>query len=345
MIAFAPSGALLRRRSIALSRRPIAMNTTTASPAIAADLDAARAALAGQIAVCAELADRAVLRASGEEAGEFLNKLLTNDIQTLPAGEVRLAGLCTPKGRLLGLFSLVRDPQQTADYLIILPAELSAAMLKKLSMYILRSKLKLSDATADFSLYGVVGSEQTPPGGLNAHWNRTGPELRLVLAPAAASAPAATLIGLDAWRWLEIAAGIPSVVGATQEAFVPQMLNLELAALDGVSFRKGCYPGQEIVARTHYLGKVKRRMLRARCQAGANLSLGPGTPLYAADSTDQACGALVAVAPEDGAYAVLACLQLTALEAGPVHVGSPQGPALDFLPLPYDLDGPDTRSL
>ena len=141
-------------------------------------------------------------------------------------------------------------------------------------------------------------------------------------------------MGLSAWQWLEIAAGQPRIVAATQEAFVPQMLNMELAAVDGVSFSKGCYPGQEIVARTQYLGKVKRRTYRARLAT----AVAPGIHVYAPETGDQHCGAIVSAAPSPaGGFECLVCVQRGAVEAGEVHVGALAGERLEFLPLPYEL--------
>ena len=149
-------------------------------------------------------------------------------------------------------------------------------------------------------------------------------------------------VAIETWHWLTIAAGLPHVELATQEAFVPQMLNMELLAVAGISFSKGCYPGQEIVARTQYLGKIKRRMVRVRLSASAK----PGDQVFAPESGDQPCGALVFVArsPEStGDIEALLCAQIAAIEAGSITVGAPGGPPLTLLDLPYALDGPDTR--
>jgi folate-binding protein YgfZ len=168
-------------------------------------------------------------------------------------------------------------------------------------------------------------------------------ERRFVLAldPAAAPAVWAKLavkscaVGAAAWRWLEIAAGQPRIVAGTQEAFVPQMANLEAAAVGGVSFTKGCYPGQEIVARAQYLGKVKRRMYRARLETPAV----PGTHVYAPETGDQHCGGVVTVAPSpEGGYDALVVVQASCADAGDVHVGALDGPRLDFLALPYAVN-------
>jgi len=116
--------------------------------------------------------------------------------------------------------------------------------------------------------------------------------------------------------------------------FVPQMLNYELTG--GVSFKKGCYPGQEVVARTQHLGKVKRRMYRASVPVSA---IQPGTALYAPETGAQSCGNIVfASAAETGNAECLAVVQTTCRETGEVHLGAPDGPKLDFLPLPYTVE-------
>ncbi|HWU84198.1 MAG TPA: folate-binding protein, partial [Rhodocyclaceae bacterium] len=138
--------------------------------------------------------------------------------------------------------------------------------------------------------------------------------------------------GLNAWRLRDIAAGLPRVVAATQEQFIPQMINYEVAEVGGVSFKKGCYPGQEIVARTQYLGKIKRRMYRVAVDALTTA----GTDLYAPETGAQSCGNVV-ISAQTGPHAseALVVLQASTVEAGAVHLGSPSGPALRFLSLPY----------
>ena len=302
--------------------------------------------------VVCPLVDVAVLRATGADAATFLNNLLTNDITHLPAGTVRLAGLCTPKGRLSALFHVLRDPAANDDFLLLLPAEIAAPVLKKLSMYVLRSKVKLADVTADYLPLGIAARDASALGAVSPRLcfestpiialNRsTPPALGISLLPANAAVPDDLVrVGLAAWRGLEIAAGLPRVVAATQEAFVPQMLNLELLAMNGVNFRKGCYPGQEIVARTQYLGKVKRRTYRAALAA----MVAPGDAVFGPETGDQPCGAIVSVAPSATGCDVLVCAQSAAVEAGDARVGAPDGPVLQIGTLPYALDGPDTRA-
>ena len=306
-------------------------------------------------AVVAPLGDLGLIRATGVDAAGFLHNLLTNDINGITPGGARFAGLCTAKGRLLALLLIWREGD---DFLLMLPRDILPAILKKLSMYVLRSKVKLTDATAERALIGYSVKASAPSasalGEAVANLPRFGvtaaeggQALRLddtrwllVLDAAMAGsrwqalADSARPVGLAAWQWLEIAAGQPRVVAATQEAFIPQMLNMELPAVAGVSFSKGCYPGQEIVARTQYLGKVKRRTYRARLAVAA----APGAHVYAPETGDQHCGAVVSVAPSPaGGFECLVCVQSGAVETGEVHVGSPAGERLEFLPLPYEI--------
>lgn len=320
--------------------------------AIAQELVAAR-----DTAVVAPLNDLGLIRASGVDAAGFLHNLLTNDINGITPGGARFAGLCTAKGRLLALLLIWREGD---DFLLMLPRDILPAILKKLSMYVLRSKVKLSDATAERVLIGYSAPAAVPsaptlalgdaaaglprfgvtavPGGQAIRLDDTRWLLALDAATATSRwqqlAASARPVGLAAWQWLEIAAGQPRVVAATQEAFVPQMLNMELPAVAGVSFSKGCYPGQEIVARTQYLGKVKRRTYRARLAA----AVAPGDSVYAPETGDQHCGAVVSVAPSpNGGFECLVCVQIGAAEAGDVHVGAVDGERLEFLPLPYEI--------
>jgi tRNA-modifying protein YgfZ len=314
----------------------------------------AELAAARDAAVLVPLADQGVIRATGEDAASFLHNLLTNDVQNLPADGVRFAGLCSPKGRLLATFHVWRQENQL---MLQLSVDILPAILKKLSMYILRTKVKLDDASQEVVLLGLVGPgvesvlsglglpvppprQSTPiSGGQLIALDKTRfmfaitSDAAIALWPrlAAEARPA----GLAAWRWREIAAGQPRVDARTQEAFVPQMVNMEIPAVAGVVFTKGCYPGQEIVARTQYLGKVKRRMYRARMDA----ALPPGTDVFTPEAGDQHCGALVTVAPSpDGGHECLLVVQSSGAEAGEVHVGSPSGPRLHLLSLPYGID-------
>lgn len=286
----------------------------------------------------APLADQGLIRASGEDAATFLHNLLTNDINHLAEGQARHAGLCTPKGRLIASFLIWREG---SDFLLQLSADILPGILKKLSMYVLRSKVKLADVSGERTLLGVVGGDLAPSAPMATSPCEGGTAIRLdagrcILALPAGRTPA-TLPPpgrIEDWHRAEIRAGIPRIVAATQEAFVPQMVNYEVAAVGGVSFQKGCYPGQEIVARTQYLGKVKRRMFRVRLAE----AVAPGTDVFTPEAGDQHCGAVVLCAPVADAYEALLVVQISGAEAGDIQVGTPAGQRADVLPLPYAIE-------
>lgn len=316
---------------------------------------AAEVGLARSGAAVVPLTQLGLIRARGEEAAVFLHSLFSNDVKTLTADQACWNSFNSPKGRMVANFLLWRRGE---DYLLAPAADLQPALLKKLSMYVLRAKVKLSDPSAELVLLGVAGPDAlkvlaaadlgTPP--VTMEITRAGEtqiipvtEEAVVLVAAADEAPALVdrllaaggqLAGSAAWTAATVAAGLPLVTLPTQEEFVAQMLNYEL--IGGVSFNKGCYPGQEIVARTQYLGKLKKRMYRVRLADGATPA--PGQDLYAPDLGEQSAGKLVNVVPAaGGGYEALAVLQMSSVEGGEVHLATPAGPRLEFLPLPYAL--------
>ena len=297
------------------------------------------------------LTDQGLIRASGADAASFLHNLLTNDIEHIPAGGARHAGLCTAKGRLIASFLIWREGN---DFLLQLSADILPTILKKLSMYVLRSKVKLTDLANERVLMGLTGPQAAEvvkslgaqaveamsttrfDGGTAVRLD----EQRFILSiqsdasesTIAKLSAQAKVSDLAAWHLGEISAGIPRIVAATQEAFVPQMVNYEVAAVGGVSFQKGCYPGQEIVARTQYLGKIKRRMYRAKLDT----PFPAGTDVFTSESGDQHCGAIVLSAPSPaGGHECLLVVQSSGAEAGEVHVGKPDGPRAQLLEMPY----------
>jgi len=307
--------------------------------------------------IVAPLTDIGLIRVSGEDATVFLNNLLTNDVKGLSQDLVQRNGLCSPKGRLLATFLIWHDG---ADLMMALSADLHAPILKKLSMYVLRSKVRLTDANNERILIGLSGPEAakaagdlgpTPAGLLQVTGTQEGQlmlvgEQRYLLAVEASAAETvwrklaavASPAGLAAWHWLEVREGIPVITAATQDEFVPQMINFDL--IGGVSFKKGCYPGQEIVARTHYLGKIKRRMYRAHVDTALPAA---GANLYAPETGDQSCGRVVNSAPSpQGGNDLLAVIQSTCAEAGEVHLDNPSGHRLIFQPLPYAVELTET---
>jgi len=275
-----------------------------------------------------DLSHNALLAVTGDDAAAFLQGQLTNDVAALKPGEAQWTGWCSPKGRLIASLLLAR---KSDGYLAMLPAELAPAIAKKLSMYVLRSKVKVADASADYARYGVVGAGSAEvvralggDGALLAI--PVANDVHVVLAPHGdgrleALRQSTTPAGPDAWTFALIHAGIPTVVAATQEAFVPQMANFDL--IGGVSFRKGCYTGQEIVARTQYRGILKKRMALAHVEGAAPT---PGQSVYSPVFGEQSAGTVVNAAPAPGGgYDFLVVAQIESLRQGNLRLGTPDG--------------------
>jgi len=300
------------------------------------------------------LADWGVIRAHGEDAATFLQGQLTQDVVGLAADEARLAGYCSAKGRLLATFVVWRDAQ--GDFLLACSADLLAATLKRLSMFVLRARCKLSDATAQWPLWGVagdVGLAALAALGLEAPtrpWQHTaaGDEARAIRLPdaqveglavprlllAAQAAPAALpALAESAWRWLEVMSGTARIVAATAEHFVPQMVNLEIVG--GVSFSKGCYPGQEVVARSQYRGTLKRRAYVLSADAATPLR--PAQEVFHDTDPGQPAGMVILGGEYDGRNAGLVEMKIAATDGGTLHLGAADGPRLTLGALPYEL--------
>jgi tRNA-modifying protein YgfZ len=285
-----------------------------------------------------------LIRAQGLDAVKFLQGQLTNDVASLSDSAVRLAGFCSAKGRLQASFVLWRAAPD--ELLLACSSSLLAATLKRLSMFVMRAKCQLSDATNDFSTHGLVGDAARSLMGDAAVWShRATPHGTLLRMPDVQDQPRAVLfannnftteaaITLDQWRWLDVQSGIPTIEAATADAFVPQMLNYEL--LGGVDFKKGCYPGQEVVARSQYRGTLKRRMFLFDCD-GAQAA--PGQEVFHSADADQPAGLVVNAAPTStpgaSGCAALIEVKLSALESGSLHLGSTSGALLRLAALPY----------
>ena len=312
----------------------------------AAELQAA----AGGHVLC-DLSHMSLLEVAGEDAVTFLQGQVTNDVKLLDGHTSHFAGYCNPKGRMLAMFLAFGH----FDHLHLqLPKSLAEAVTKRLRMYVLRAKVTIKDVSDEIVRFGVAGADSetalrrvfsevpqqahalvTLENGVILRLPGPVPRFQVFANGAHAKALWQTLaethtpVGKAAWDWLEIEAGIPDIYPATQEAFVPQMLNLD--ALDGISFKKGCYTGQEIVARTHYLGKVKRRTQLAHVadtlapQAGDDIHAGQG---------GEAAGKIVRSAPSPtGGHDVLVEVRLESLSESL----SWQNEVLQFRPLPYTL--------
>jgi tRNA-modifying protein YgfZ len=231
------------------------------------------------------LADLGAVRVQGADAIQFLQGQLSNDMARLTPDMALLAGLHNAQGRTIALLRLARvGPDEIVG---ILPRELAVAVAGRLAKFVLRAKAKISDASADFAIAGVEagglqGWPEATPGAVRREADGSisicagvSPLRWLALMPVAnpASDSDSSAASREHWRRLDIADGTPQVYAATSEAFVAQMLNLDVAG--GISFEKGCYTGQEVIARAHYRGKVKRRMQRFVTRASAELA--PGT--------------------------------------------------------------------
>jgi len=307
--------------------------------------------------VCVELEQLGVIEAHGPDAVPFLQTQLTNDLQHLVVGHLQLNGYCTPKGRLIAVFDCWRNSE---NVYLQLPREILPQVLKRLSMYVLRSKVKLADASADWACRAILGpgaavalghAGLSPPEVGQTHLTGTTlvarlrdspriPERFLAIVPRtdaqALHDRLRAVRGADsaAWWWSQIDAGIASIFAATQERFVPQMINLEV--LGGVSFKKGCYPGQEIVARSQYLGKLRRRMAIAHIQGETRA----GADVFAHGDAQPAGTVVMAATAPDGGMDLLFEAPVDRASAATLLANAPDGPKLDVRSLPYALFDP-----
>jgi folate-binding protein YgfZ len=280
------------------------------------------------------LADWGVIRAQGADAASFLHSQLTQDFALLDRAQARLAGFCTAKGRLLA--TLVGWRGGDDEILLALPAETLAATLKRLSMFVLRAKCKLTDASGEFAVYGLLGTSAAEPWTLVRDGDAVqvalpGSGRALRIQPADAPAPVGAPVTADDWAFAEAEAGMAWVRGATVEAFVPQMINFEV--LGGVSFKKGCYPGQEIVARSQYRGTLKRRLQVFETDTPAAV----GQEIFNSTDPEQPAGVVAGSGQRDGRTLIAAEIKLAALEGGSLHLGSAAGPTLQPRALPYEI--------
>jgi tRNA-modifying protein YgfZ len=341
------------------------VNTDAYGPGIVFGADAAGAPPSGDAAGApplsgdsiAPLPDVGLLAVTGPDAARFLHGQITNDVEHLQPGDARWGGYCSAKGRLLSTFRYWRDDEAI---LLTVSRPLAEMVGRKLSMFVLRSKCRVEDVSDAVAVFGLIGEAAAvsvaealglavptadgaastgaghlvglPPigetGVARPRWLLVVPADRAAGAWSAArrvAEPAASAW----WRRTEVLAGIPRIVPATFEQFVPQMLNFE--SVDGVNFRKGCYPGQEVVARSQYLGKLKRRMFAAH---GRGLAPEPGTDVAPVAGGDPS-GQVVMAAPDGaGGFDLLFESQVAAVEAGPLRAGEA---VLSVRELPYPL--------
>ncbi len=313
-----------------------------------------------------------VFEAKGQDALTFLQGQLTNDIVAPGIGQSRLAGYCTAQGRLLSTMVLGQAPNPDEVPLVrgFMHQDILASVLKRLSMFVLRSKVVLKQAEVE--VVGVAASNAEIPTlsealghrlpqhawetfhtstgtwiavpdrisvssdavRISRWWWTAGPEHQVACDKLVLN----WTQGLTAhWEAQDIQSGFPWIESLTQDLFIPQTLNLEL--IEGVSFTKGCYPGQEIVARSHYRGTVKKRMALGKVTAGAELALLPGSDIFEESHSDQACGRLINIATigtgTETTQWVLFETSFDAYDRQQLRVSAPHGPVIETVALPY----------
>jgi len=308
------------------------------------------------------LPEMGILAVSGKDAAKLLQGQTTCDILGLPPGQTTLGALCTPKGRAIAVFRVLRAEEKIY---LLLPTELLETVQTRLGRYVLRDDVKIEDETWNWTSFGLFGEKSTEAlqilglplltqdneaEGQDSFYTRfyairipdANTPRTLVLVDAAKSAGMCRFLdghGLgrcESSRWFleDIRAGLPSVALATAEEFVPQMLNLDLVG--GISFNKGCYTGQEIIARTHYLGSPKRRMVRLVGDGGPVPQAGDSLPTE--DPGGQSAGLVVSSAPdEEGGFELLAVLNVGLLEDPEAAFKTTDGVGLALAKLPYPL--------
>ena len=323
------------------------------------DAKAELQSLATQSVMC-DLSHEGLLLVSGEDAAAFLQGQLSNDVLALAEGDAQITSWCSPKGRMLVTPLLWKGKQ---GYFLQMPRSLQPAIQKRLQMFILRSKVTLTDLSADWVKIGVAGINSNaleanihavfgavPPRVMSSIHSDSGRVIRLSLTrfEIIASAenaieiwkkltPDVAKVGAGVWDLQAIRDGVVQVLPETQDQFVPQAANFEL--IGGVNFKKGCYPGQEIVARTQYRGILKRRLVRVHGESSELPK--PGESIYAPEFGEQAAGhiANVAFAPEGG-FDALVVAQIESIKADSLRLKSLDGVPLKVQPLPYEVTFP-----
>ena len=315
----------------------------------------------------AKLEHLGIIRVTGADAASFLQGQLTNDVVLQKLEESRLAAFCNAKGRMQASFIICKRPavdaaQTTPDIYLICSRDILAPTLKRLSMFVMRAKAKLTDVTDEFSIYGLTGNNinniakeaiNTPA---TAIFNTilkdndtfitlrpsAGQNRALCIMPSTSTHPAGEALATELWHWGEVQAGVATISLPVVEAFVPQMLNYE--SVGGVNFKKGCYPGQEVVARSQFRGTLKRRAYIVQINVSSNTDSQPivGNEVFHESDAEQPCGTVVQVAqnppnyPQTG-YSAIVSMQVSAITGGKLTLGSSNGTNITLLPLPYPL--------
>lgn len=305
-----------------------------------------------------------LIEVRGSDAAGFLHGQLSSDVQSLEPGRAQYSSYNSPKGRMLANLIVLRPPAALGEdrFLLFLSGDLVETIRRRLSMFVLRARVTLRDATGDYAICGLAGPGLAEaaraafgvvPGVFEALALPSGamlvavPDGRLLAVcpqSEAASLQAgilrhARLADTQAWRRHDIDAGVPWIVAATSDLFVAQAANWEI--LGGVNFQKGCYPGQEIVARTQYLGRLKERLFAFHAAAP---DAAPGSKLHSSAFGDQACGVVVSAAPDAlGGCALLAVVQVAAVDAADLRLDDGARTPLTLQPLPYTVPAANTQ--
>lgn len=306
-----------------------------------------------------DLSDYALGSFAGVDAEAFLHGQLSNDVKALTERRCQLGAYNTPKGRMLATMLLWRIE---GGFLAQMPGSIAESVIKRLSMFVLRSKLKVANVSDHYVRFGVGGPQaasvlqncglEVPTGdySLARPAGHAGPgqvfclpqgryelvysDVEAAIADWTRISSAAMVTSMAPWRWLAVRSGTAEIERETQDKYVPQMLNLELVG--GVSFTKGCYPGQEIVARAQYRGEIKRRMFLAHVDDETSPLL--AEEICAASSPPQVVGSVAAhAAAPGGGYDLLACLHVDLAHNADLRLGAPEGPRLQLMDLPYKL--------
>ena len=308
-----------------------------------------------QGSVLSDLSDRGIIEVSGDDAEAFLQNQLTNDIRRVSETTHQLSAWCSPKGRVIANFRVFK---RANSYYLTLPADLISSVIKKLRMYVMMSKVNIKDSSENLIHFGYAGeyAEQYLKNILNktplpVETNQTIQYGSLSILRLPGTVPRfevfgdlddamslwehcnvrATPVSSNGWDYLNIVAGLPVISKDSSEAWIPQMLNLQI--IDGVDFQKGCYPGQEIVARLKYLGKNKRRMYRIEIDSDKLPQI--GEKIYAEGFTDSEAGKiLTTVINPSGKAEALAILKIAHAD----KKLSIKEANITLLDLPYPVD-------
>jgi folate-binding protein YgfZ len=308
--------------------------------------------------ILVDLSHLGIIEARGADCNDFLQGQLTNDIRLLTAEMGQLSSYCSPKGRMLALMRMFRRDDST---FMLLPREILEATIKRLRMFVMRSQVELADVSEQWVCFGISGAGATaalagqklelPEGGADVVsqsettiLSLTSYQQRYIVFTTveraqsiwAALADTFTIAGKAQWDLLDIHAGLPNVEAANVEAFVPQMVNLQI--LNGVNFKKGCYTGQEVVARMQYLGKLKRRMYRAHVTTN-HVPVAGDEIESPQSSSGQGAGRIVTAAPSpDGGFELLVVAEGESVANGTLHLKGVETAVLTISELPYAVE-------